>query len=53
MAQDNSVNLPSGYGGLVRFKEEYNSLFNLKPMHVILFLVLLVGLRVVLGLVVK
>ncbi len=53
MAQDNSINLPSGYGGLVRFKEEYNSLFNLKPMHVILFLVLLVGFRVVLGLVVK
>ena len=50
---DTGINLPSGYGGLVRFKEEYNSLFNLKPMHVILFLVLLVGLRVVLGLVLK
>ena len=50
---DTGINLPSGYGGLVRFKEEYNSLFNLKPMHAILFLVLLVGLRVVLGLVLK
>jgi len=50
---DTGVNLPSGYGGLVRFKEEYNSMFNLKPMHVILFLVLLVGFRVVLGLVLK
>jgi hypothetical protein len=50
---DESINLPSGYGGLVRFKEEYSSLFNLKPIHVIFFLVLLVALRVVLGLTVK
>lgn len=53
MAEENSVNLPSGYGGLVRFKEEYSSLFELKPMHVIFFLVLLVGLRIALGLFVK
>ena len=50
---DESVNLPSGYGGLVRFKEEYASLFNLKPMHVIFFLILLVAFRVVLGFTVK
>jgi preprotein translocase subunit Sec61beta len=50
---DDSINLPSGYGGLVRFKEEYASLFNIKPMHVILFLILLVAFRVVLGLTVK
>jgi len=50
---DESINLPSGYGGLVRFKEEYSSLFNLKPMHVIFFLILLVGFRIVLGLTVK
>jgi preprotein translocase subunit Sec61beta len=50
---DESVNLPSGYGGLVRFKEEYASFINLKPTHVIFFLVLLVVLRVGLGLFVK
>ena len=50
---DDSINLPSGYGGLVRFKEEYSSLINLKPIHVIFFLILLVVFRVVLGLVVK
>jgi preprotein translocase subunit Sec61beta len=53
MAQDSSINLPSGYGGLVRFKEEYASLFNLKPMHVVFFLIMLVGLRVALGLIFK
>lgn len=47
---DNSVNLPSGYGGLVRFKEEYSSLINLKPVHVILALILLVVFRILLGL---
>lgn len=45
------INLPSGYGGLVRFKEEYSSIINLKPTHVIFFLVFLVAMRIVLGLV--
>lgn len=53
MAEDNSINLPSGYGGLVRFKEEYASLFNIKPVHVIFFLILLVAFRIVLGLTIK
>jgi preprotein translocase subunit Sec61beta len=53
MAQDNDVNLPSGYGGLVRFKEEYASFVNLKPTHIIFFLILLVAFRVGLGLFVK
>lgn len=53
MAQESNVNLPSGYGGLVRFKEEYSSYINLKPTHVIFFLILLVALRVGLGFFVK
>jgi hypothetical protein len=40
------INLPSGAGGLVRFKEEYASMFNLKPTHVILFIVLIVAFRI-------
>jgi preprotein translocase subunit Sec61beta len=50
---DNQINLPSGYGGLVRFKEEYSSLFNLKPTHVIVFIILLIAFRIGLGLFIK
>ncbi len=43
------VNLPSGTGGLVRFKEEYSSKFNLKPTHVVGFVILIVAFRIGLG----
>lgn len=42
----NSVNLPSGFGGLVSYKEEYASKFNLKPIHVVIFILLIIGLRI-------
>jgi len=42
------VNLPAGFGGLMHFKEEYKSIFNLKPMHVIIFIVAIIALRVAL-----
>jgi len=45
MARDNSVNLPGGFGGLMRFKEEYKSYFSLKPTHVIIFVILIVAFR--------
>ncbi len=41
MAQNN-VNLPGGFGGLMRFNEEYESKIKLKPVHVIAFLILIV-----------
>ena len=44
-----SVNMPSGFGGLMRYSEEYNSKFNLKPVHVIVFIVLIILFRVGLG----
>jgi preprotein translocase subunit Sec61beta len=50
---DNSLNVPSGMGGLTRFKEEYQSKFNLKPTHVIVFIVLIVVFRIALQLFVK
>ncbi len=53
MTADKSVNLPSGYGGLVRFNEEYSSLVNLKPLHVIIFILFLVAFRIGLGFFVK
>jgi len=45
----NNVNIPSGFGGLVSYKEEYASKFNLKPIHVIIFIILIVVFRIGLG----
>ncbi len=45
MTKDNNVNLPGGFGGLMRFSEEYTSKFNLSPTHVILFVILIVLFR--------
>ncbi len=49
MAQDNRINLPAGFGGLMRFKEEYASKFNLKPVHVIIFIIFIVAFRILLN----
>jgi preprotein translocase subunit Sec61beta len=48
MAQQSSVNIPGGFGGLMRYSEEYESKFMLKPMHVIIFIVLIIILRITL-----
>jgi preprotein translocase subunit Sec61beta len=50
---DSGVNVPSGMGGLIKFKEEYESKFNLKPVHIVVFVILLVVFRVALGIFVK
>ena len=50
---DNSVNMPSGFGGLVKFKEEYESRFNLKPVHIVIFVILIVVFRIALQIFVK
>ena len=50
---DNSINVPSGFGGLVKFKEEYESKFNLKPIHIVLFVILIVAFRIALPFFVK
>jgi len=42
MAQ-NKINVPSGFGGLVRYGEEYQTRFMIKPEHVIVFIVLVVA----------
>jgi len=46
---NNPINIPSGFGGLMRFKEEYSSRFNLKPTHVIGFIILIIIFRIFLG----
>ncbi|MEK6906018.1 MAG: hypothetical protein AABW81_00160 [Nanoarchaeota archaeon] len=43
------VNLPGGFGGLVRYNEEYNSKFMLKPIHIVGFIVLIIAFRIGLG----
>ena len=49
MATDNKISMPAGFGGLMRFDEEYASKINLKPTHVIAFIILIVAFRVGLG----
>jgi len=46
---ETGVSLPGGFGGLMRFNEEYPSIFSLKPMHVILFVILIIIFRISLG----
>jgi len=48
MSQSNQVNLPSGFGGLTRFSEEYESRLNLSPFQIVLFVLLIIGFRVIL-----
>lgn len=50
---DSGMNVPSGMGGLVKFKEEYESKFNLKPTHVVIFVILIVVFRIALQIFVK
>ena len=53
MAQDNKINLPGGFGGLMRYSDEYASAINLKPTHVVAFIIFIIGLRVILPLIFK
>jgi len=46
---DNKISMPAGFGGLMRFSEEYTSKFNLKPTHIIIFIVLIIIFRISLG----
>jgi preprotein translocase subunit Sec61beta len=46
MASDNKISLPGGFGGLMRYSEEYSSYINLKPAHVVLFVILIVAFRI-------
>ena len=46
MATDNKISMPAGFGGLMRFSEEYSSKFSLKPTYIIAFIILIIGFRV-------
>jgi len=41
MAGD-KINMPAGFGGLIRYSEEYESKIKLKPTHVIIFVVIVI-----------
>jgi len=43
---ESTINTPGGMGGLIRFNEEYTSKFMLKPIHVIIFIALIVAFRI-------
>jgi len=45
MAKDSGISMPGGFGGLMRYSEEYESKFMLKPGHIIGFVSLIVILR--------
>ena len=38
-----SLNVPSGMGGLMRYNEEYKSNLMIKPAHVVLFVILVIA----------
>jgi preprotein translocase subunit Sec61beta len=42
------INMPASGGGLMRYNEEYNSKFKLKPTHVIIFIIAVVAFTVLL-----
>jgi len=42
------IHMPSSGGGLMRYNEEYNSIFKIKPSHVILFIIAIVAFTVIL-----
>ena len=44
------INVPSGAGGLLRYSEEYESRFKLKPAHVVLFIIAVIAFVLILKL---
>ena len=42
------VNMPAGFGGLMRYKEEYPSKLLIKPVHVVALIVLIIVFSIVL-----
>jgi len=48
MAEDNRIHMPAGFGGLMRYDEEYSSIFSLKPTYVVIFIILIIALRIIL-----
>ena len=43
------IQMPAGFGGLMRYSEEYETKFPLKPIHIIAFVILIIGFRIALS----
>lgn len=50
---DDKIQMPAGFGGLMRFEEEYESKIMLKPAHVVAFVVFILVFRIALGFLIK
>lgn len=37
------LSMPASFGGLMRYNEEYESKFKLEPLHVIVFIILVIA----------
>ena len=48
MAQDNKIQMPGAFGGMIRYNDEYKSRFMLSPGQVIGFIISVIILVVVL-----
>jgi preprotein translocase subunit Sec61beta len=44
---DTGISVPGGFGGLVRYSEEYTSKILLKPIHVIAIIILVLAARII------
>lgn len=45
---DQRIQMPAGFGGLMRFSEEYKSKIMLKPAHIIIFIIAVIAFRILL-----
>ncbi|MEK6854879.1 MAG: SEC61-beta family protein [Nanoarchaeota archaeon] len=41
--QQNQINMPGVFGGLVRYNEEYESKFKISPVQVIIFIISIIA----------
>ena len=37
-----NINMPAGFGGLMRYKEEYKSKLKIKPAYIVIFILLVI-----------
>jgi len=44
------IRMPAGYGGLVRYFDDYKSKLQIKPAHVVLFIIIVVVFEIILHL---
>jgi preprotein translocase subunit Sec61beta len=48
MAKSNKISMPSGTGGLVRYFDDYKSKITFQPMHIIVFIIIIMLITIML-----